>query len=229
MKKIKLFFTVAALALTALVGCASSSESVTFGEKLKSSDKNISVYYDKFTQSKTYESSKGRFSLSQEGGVAAAANYLHIYPRIKVENNVCSPSLELEYTGYKGGLLDCNANREYKKFIFLSGDGAVEIVPKTSASINSYPSGVYMRQVLKYNMQISMPQWALLEKYFNSADKFECAWYSVDNEAVMFKSYNKYHKGMLSEIREYMAADNPSVEWNTSFSEANIENKSSLK
>lgn len=208
-----------------LAGCASSSESVTFGEKLKSSDKSISIYYDKFTQSKTYESSKGHFSLSQEGGVASAANYFHVYPRIKVENGACSPLLELEYTGYKGGLLDCQANREYKKFIFLSGNSTIEIVPKVSASIDSWPSGVYMRQVLKYNLRISMAQWLLLEKYFNSVDKFECAGYSVDNEAVMFKSYNKYHSGMLSEIRNYVMNENPNVAWNIIDSEADIKYK----
>lgn len=208
-----------------LAGCASSSESVTFGEKLKSSDKSISIYYDKFTQSKTYESSKGHFSLSQEGGVASAANYLHVYPRIKVENGACSPLLELEYTGYKGGLLDCQANREYKKFIFLSGNNAIEIAPKISALIDSYPSGAYIRQVLKYNMQVSTSQWLLLEKYFNSVDKFECAAYSVDNEAVMFKSYNKYHSEMLSEIRMYTESENSNIEWNTTAGDADIKYK----
>lgn len=98
-----------------LLGCASSS---TFGDKGASSSSDVSIYTDKFTQRKTYEYNKGLrggFALSGSG---LSADYLHFYPHLIVENNICTPSLIIDYTGTTTSILKSGAGKTYKRFIF---------------------------------------------------------------------------------------------------------------
>lgn len=197
-----------------LAGCASSS---TFGNKSESSSSDVSIYTDKFTLGKTYEYNKGLrggFALSRDG---LSADYLHLYPHLTVENDVCTPTLLLDYTGTSTNIMNSGADKVYKRFIFLSGNERFELQPKTEQDTETEYGYNSKHSASSYNLILTKAQFEILKDFFSTHEKVECAAYSTDNKVVTFATYNKkWHMNAFTAIENCVMNEYPNIKWNES-------------
>lgn len=219
------------LLITSLVLFASCvSTSSIYGDNEPTFSNHVSVYNDKFAQTKTYESTdglRGGFALSS----GFSTDYLHVYPHIVVFDNVAVPYLEIEYTGSKTTLTGTGADKNYSKFIFLGNNERLTIIPNVYADKNAdidvdiVGGKIYdtTKYETSYGMRITKSQFEQLRDFFSNKDVIECAAYSTDNKVVEFETYNKkWHKECFSYLISTVERENRNVVWNENITDVVI-------
>ena len=141
------------------------------------------------------------------------------------DDNKCSLTLNIEYTGSKGSLLTTAADKSWEKFIFLSNNERLEIRPIISSSTETDVGGFSrltdptVEYKSSYSLQLTKEQFDMLKNYFSTKEKVQCALYSTDNKVVTMETYNnKWHQNVFTALEACVEKEVPNVIYNNSIS-----------